>query len=70
VPRLTPVIPATREAEIGRIKVQGQPSSGDPISKMTRVAWMGGAAQAIEHKALSSNPSPTKNKHEKGKRQV
>jgi hypothetical protein len=37
------------------------------ISKTTRAKWTGGVAQVVEgllckHKALSSNPSPTKNK--------
>jgi hypothetical protein len=66
---------ATWEAEIGRITVQGQPrqiSSGDPISKITRAKWTGGAAQAGEHllckyEALSSNPyhqNKTKNHYQ------
>jgi hypothetical protein len=41
-------------------------SSQDPMSKITTAKWTGGVAQAIKHlfckrKALSSNPSPTKN---------
>jgi hypothetical protein len=35
---------ATWEAEIGRIKVQGQ----DPISKITRTKWAEGVAQVVE----------------------
>jgi hypothetical protein len=42
-------------------------SSQDPIFKITRVKWTGGVAQVVEHlfckgEALSSNPSPTKEK--------
>jgi hypothetical protein len=44
---LTPVILATGEGKIGRIKVQGQSwanNSGDSISKITRAKWIGGVA--------------------------
>jgi hypothetical protein len=42
-------------------------SSQNRISKITREKWTRGVAQAVEclfckHEALSSNPSPTKNK--------
>jgi hypothetical protein len=44
--------------------------SRDPISKITKAKWTEVVAQAVEHllckgKALSSNPSPTKNKQTK-----
>jgi hypothetical protein len=43
--RLTPIIPATQEAEIGRIAAQGQPSNFEgPISKITRIKWTEGVA--------------------------
>jgi hypothetical protein len=32
------------------------------MSKITRAKWTGGVAQLIEHKALCSNPTPTKKK--------
>jgi hypothetical protein len=56
-----PVILATWEAEIRRIKIQET-----PISKITRAKWTGRVPQAGERllckpKALSSNPSPTDN---------
>jgi hypothetical protein len=42
----------------------------DPISKITKAKWTGGVAQAVESliykcQALTSIPSPTKNKHKK-----
>jgi hypothetical protein len=51
-----------------RVVVQGQPEQivlETRISKITRAKWTGGVAQVVElllckHKALSSNPSPTK----------
>jgi hypothetical protein len=49
---LTPIILATREAEIGRIKVQGK----TPISKITRAKWTGGVAQAVERLFASAKP--------------
>jgi hypothetical protein len=60
---LTPVILATRETEMGRIVVQGQPRA--LISKITTANWTGGVVQVVEHllckrEALSSSPSPTK----------
>jgi hypothetical protein len=66
-----PVILLTWEAEIGRIKIQGQQRQivlVMPISKITRAKWTGGVTQAVEHllcqhEALNSNPSPTKNNH-------
>jgi hypothetical protein len=65
---LTPVIPATWEAGIGRVMIWGQPqqSSEDPLSKINRAKRTGGVTQAVEHlpckcKALSSHPRPTKN---------
>jgi hypothetical protein len=67
---LTPVILATWEADIRRIMVQGHPKQiihKNPISKITRAKWTGGAAQAIKHlfckhEALSSNLNPTQEK--------
>jgi hypothetical protein len=55
-------------AEVGRITVQGQPSQvflNILTSKLTRAKWTGGVTQMIghllcKHKALSSNPSHTK----------
>jgi hypothetical protein len=63
-----PVILATWEAEIRRTRIRGhhgKKSSQDPISKITRVKWTPGVAQAVEHllckwQALGSNPSYTK----------
>jgi hypothetical protein len=49
---LTSVILATWEAEIGKIKVRGQPGQivhktyPSTISKITRAKWTGGVAQA------------------------
>jgi hypothetical protein len=65
-----PGITVTREAEIGRIKVQGQPWQKvleTPISKITKAKWTGGVAKRVEckNKALSSNPSSTKKKKKK-----
>jgi hypothetical protein len=68
---LTPVIPATQEAEIRRIEVPSQPgqivfetlSQKYPTQKRS-----GGVPQAVEpskHKALSSNPSAAKKKKKK-----
>jgi hypothetical protein len=48
---LTPVILATWEAEIRRIKVRGQlkqNSVHNPIYKITRAKWAGGVAQVVE----------------------
>jgi hypothetical protein len=49
---LLPIILATWEAEIGRIKVQGQLGEivyeTPPISKITRAKWAGGVAQAVQ----------------------
>jgi hypothetical protein len=69
----TPGILATLEAEIRRISVQGQLRQivCETLShKITSVKWTGGMTQAVEHllckcEALSSNPSPTKNKQTK-----
>jgi hypothetical protein len=49
-PGLTPVIPATWEAEIRRIEVRGQWGQTvheTLISKITRVKWTGGVAQVV-----------------------
>jgi hypothetical protein len=46
------VILATRDAEIGRLKVQGPPRQivpESPISKITKAKWTGGVAQTVEH---------------------
>jgi hypothetical protein len=45
-------------------------SSRDPITKITKAKWTGGAAQAVEylfnkHTALNSNPSLTTKKERK-----
>jgi hypothetical protein len=48
-PWLTPIILATWEAEIRRMKVQGQPRQKvleTPSSKITRAKWTGGVVQA------------------------
>jgi hypothetical protein len=53
-----PIILATWETEIWKIKVQGQPEQvirERPSPKRTRAKWTGGM---VEH--LSSNPSPIK----------
>jgi hypothetical protein len=71
---LTPVIPASWEAEMWKITVRGQPgqnSSRDPISKISRAEWTGGVVQKVEHllckcRALSSNPSQREREREKG----
>jgi hypothetical protein len=63
-----PIIPATWEAEIGRIIVQGQQGKivlQTCISKIARTKWTGSVAQ--EHllckcEAQSSNPSTKKKK--------
>jgi hypothetical protein len=61
-----PIIPATWEAEIGRIVVPGQPGKKrDPISNITRAKRTGGVVQAVHHlpskrEAMSSNPSMEK----------
>jgi hypothetical protein len=68
---LTPVILSTWEAEIRRIKVQGQPEQTvhrTPIAKTTSANGAGGVAQVHLHckrEALSSNPSATKKKNKK-----
>jgi hypothetical protein len=59
---LVPVILATQEAEIRKSVVQSQPlasSSQDPISKKPSQK---GLVEWLKMKALSSNPSTTKNK--------
>jgi hypothetical protein len=66
---VTPVILATWEAKIGRVKVPGQSRQivfETPISKITREKWdrqrgSSGRVPALR-KALSSIPSPTNNK--------
>jgi hypothetical protein len=62
------VIPATCEAEIGRIIVRGQPthSSQDPISKITRAKWPGGVAQEVEYLLC---PEFTPHSHQKKKKE-
>jgi hypothetical protein len=58
-----PVIPATWEAEIGRITVRGQPwanSSQDPISKITSASWAEVWLKQVQ--SPGSNPSRTKKK--------
>jgi hypothetical protein len=65
--------PSTWEAEIKRAVVQDQPGqkvNETPISEITRAKWTGGVAQVVEcmlckHRALSTNPSPTKKKKKK-----
>jgi hypothetical protein len=65
-----PITLATWEVEIRRIIIRGQLKQivhETPTSKITRVKWTGGMAQAVEHllykcEALSSKPSPTKKK--------
>jgi hypothetical protein len=64
---LKPVILATW-AQIGKIIVQSQfgqifPKTPFPKKKKkTTAKWTGGVAQAVEHKALSSNPNSTPKK--------
>jgi hypothetical protein len=67
---LPSIITGTWEAEIRRITIQNEPRQivhETPISKITREKWTGGMVQVVEHllckcKALSSNPTPAKNK--------
>jgi hypothetical protein len=63
---LMTVILATWEAEIGRILVWGKSRQivrdTTPISKITTAKKDYGHVLFAKHKALSSNPSPTKNK--------
>jgi hypothetical protein len=60
------IIPATWEAEIGRIMVQGQPREKCSVTPIITLAkWIGGVAQVVGfllcmYKALNSNPSHTK----------
>jgi hypothetical protein len=71
---VTSIILATWEAEVRRIKVQGQSRQMihetcplPPISKITRAKWTGGVAQVVEHLLCtredlnSKNSSPIKN---------
>jgi hypothetical protein len=69
-----PVTLATWEAQIRRIKVQGQfreiVFKSFPIYNTTRVKWTAGVGQDIKHllcnsEAMSSNLSPTKKKKKK-----
>jgi hypothetical protein len=63
---LMPIIVATWETEIRRIMVQVQPGQivhETHISKITRAKWTGDVAVECllcKHRAMSSNPSPTK----------
>jgi hypothetical protein len=73
-----PVILTTWEAEIRRIVVQGQPRQivcETPISKMIRAKWTESSDEVVECllckcKALSSNPSPTKERKKEYRRTV
>jgi hypothetical protein len=64
----TPIILATWEADIERIKVQGQPRQivhKTPISKISTAKWTGSLAQVVErllckHEDLNSTPVPPK----------
>jgi hypothetical protein len=59
-----PVILATQEAEIRRIKVRSRPHSlQDPISKIPFTEK--GLEEWLQIKALSSNPRPAKKKKKK-----
>jgi hypothetical protein len=42
------IIPATWEAKIRRIEIQGQPRQNNPIFKITRAKWIEGVAQEVE----------------------
>jgi hypothetical protein len=67
---LTPVIPATQQAEIRSIAVQGQPwanSSGDPISKNPMQERAGRVAQG-ESPVLKPQTQKKKKKKKKGER--
>jgi hypothetical protein len=65
---LEPVILATWEAEIGRIKIWGQPRQivhETPSPKITRAKWTGGISQVVEHcfestKHWTQTPLPPK----------
>jgi hypothetical protein len=65
-----PVILSSCEAEIGRIKIQGQQRQivyKYPFPEITEKKWTGGMALEVYHlpskqEALSSNYSPTKKK--------
>jgi hypothetical protein len=72
-----PIILAFWEAEIGSIKVQGQPrqiAHEIPISKITSAKWTEVVAQSIEYllfkpflckqEAMSSNSNPTQKREE------
>jgi hypothetical protein len=61
---LIPVILAYWETEMRRTTPQAN-CSRDPHAPVTRAKWIGGMTQEVEHqlckhKALTSNPSPTK----------
>jgi hypothetical protein len=63
-PVAQPVILSSWEAEISRIKFQGQPKQ---VAPKWGAKWTGGVAQAVEHllckhKALNSNSMTAKNK--------
>jgi hypothetical protein len=66
------------EAEIRRMVVRSQPEQivrETPISKITTAKWIAGVSQVVEHlhckcDALSSYPSPTKNKKKQGQKGI
>jgi hypothetical protein len=60
VPVLTPVIPATQEAEIRRITVQSQPRQIVLETLSQKTLHKNGLVEWLKVKDLSSNPSATK----------
>jgi hypothetical protein len=59
---LTPVIPATQEAEIRRITARSQPGEIVPETLSRKTHHKKGLVEWLKVKALSSNPSTTKKK--------